>query len=149
MPAAAPTGRTLHVIDIENLVGGSAAGPAAVGPALSRYRAAVPVRVGDHAVIGAGPTLAVAAGLAWTGARLVLGHGIDGADRALLDAVDIDFVVRRYERVVVASGDHCFARLARALRARDLDVVIVTRDDRSLSRDLRRATMHPPLALAS
>jgi hypothetical protein len=144
-----PAGRTLHVLDIENLVGGSAVGPTAVGPALSAYRATAAVRAGDHVIIGSGPALAVAAGLAWPGARLLLGHGIDGADRALLDAVDVDFVAAHYDRVVIASGDHCFAQLARSLRAAGLDVTVVTLSTRSLARVLREATMHPPLALAS
>jgi hypothetical protein len=144
-----PAGRTLHVIDIENLVGGSAAGPAAVGPALSTYRAAAPVLAGDHAVIGSGTTLAVAAGVAWPGAQLVLGRGIDGADRALLVAIDVAFIAAHYDRVVIASGDHCFAGLAWSLRREGLDVRVVTQTERSLARALREAAMHPPLALAS
>ena len=137
------------MIDIENLVGGSGAGPTAVGPALSAYRSAVAVGGGDHALIGSGPTLAIAAGLAWPGAQLRLGHGLDGADRALLDALDPGFVAAHYDRVVVASGDHAFAPLVGALRARGVAVVVVTRDRRSASIDLRRLAMHRTLPLAS
>ena len=141
-----PAGRTLHVIDIENLVGGSGAGPTAVGPALSAYRSTVAVGTDDHAVIAAGPTLAVAAGLAWSGAQLRFGHGIDGADDALLDAVDPAFTAAHYDRVVIASGDHAFLPLVAALRAAGVAVLLVVRDERSLSRDLARLAMHRTLA---
>jgi hypothetical protein len=144
-----PAGRTLHVIDIENLVGGSGAGAAAVALVLSTYRSTVTVGADDHAIIGAGPTLAVAAGLAWPGARLVLGRGVDGADRALLAAIDADFVATHYDRVVIASGDHAFAPLVGALRSRGVAVAVIVRDRRSLSIDLRRLTMHRTLPLAS
>jgi hypothetical protein len=144
-----PAGRTLHVIDIENLVGGSGAGPTAVGPALSAYRSAVAVGVDDHAVIGSGPTLAIAAGLAWPGAQLRFGHGVDGADRALLAAVEPAFAADHYDRVVVASGDHAFVPLVAALRARGVAVLVVTRDHRSASVDLCRLAMHRTLPAAS
>jgi hypothetical protein len=142
-------GRTLHVIDVENLVGGTAAGTAAVRPALVNYRGSVVVRADDHVLLGSGPTLAMAAGLAWPGAQLKLGHGIDGADNALLGALDPDYVAKHYDRVVLASGDHAFAGLVSALRARCVAVLVVTRDRESLSIDLRRQTMHRTLALAS
>ena len=144
-----PAGRTLHVIDVENLVGGSAAGPAAVGPALAAYRSTAPVGLDDHAVIGAGPTLAVAAGLAWPGCQLRIGRGIDGADRALLDAVEPAFAASHYDRVVIGSGDHAFVPLVAALRARGVPVVVVVRDRRSLALDLRRLAMHRTLTPAS
>ena len=146
---AHPAGRTLHVIDIENLVGGSGAGPAAVGPALSAYRSTVAVRDGDHAVIAAGPTLAIAAGLAWPGAQLRFGHGIDGADHALLDAVEPAFAAEHYDRVVIASGDHAFVPLVAALRSRGAAVVLVVRDRESLSIDLGRLAMHRTLPASS
>lgn len=136
------------MIDIENLVGGSGAGPTAVGPALSTYRSAVAVGADDHAVIAAGPTLAVAAGLAWPGAQLRFGHGIDGADSALLDAVEPAFVAGHYDRVVIASGDHAFLPLVSALRARRVAVLLIVRDELSLSRDLARLAMHRTLPTA-
>jgi hypothetical protein len=146
---AHPAGRTLHVIDIENLVGGSGAGATAVAPVLSAYRSTVAVGGDDHTIIAAGPTLAVAAGLAWPGAQLRFGHGIDGADRALLDAVEPVFAASHYDRIVVASGDHAFAPLVAALQARGVTVLVVTRDLRSLSIDLRRLAMHRTLPAAS
>jgi hypothetical protein len=137
------------VIDVENLVGGSAAGPLAVAPTLSAYRSTVHVGDDDHTLLGSGPRLAVAAGMAWPGAQLRIGHGIDGADRALLEALDPEFVAAHYDRVIVASGDHAFAGIVARLRALGVAVVVVVRDALSLSGDLRRLTMHRTLATAS
>lgn len=144
-----PRGRTLHVIDVENLVGGSAVDLDAVAPALAAYRRSVAVAEIDHVVLGTGPRLAFAAKVAWPGAQLRVGRGVDGADRALLTALESRFVAARYGRVVVASGDHAFCGLVSSLRALGTAVVVVTRDELSLSRPLRRLTMHRTLAAAS
>jgi hypothetical protein len=47
-----PAGRTLHVIDIENLVGGSGAGAATVAPVLSAYRSTVAVGADRDSLAG-------------------------------------------------------------------------------------------------
>lgn len=143
-PRHRPIGRTLHLIDVENLSGGRAAGPKAVAPALADYRRTIDVGADDHVVLGSGPLLAVAAGRSWPGARLVVGRGVDGADRALLRAADPAFLAARFDRVVVASGDHAFAGLVSELRARGVAVVVVSRPG-SLSADLRRLTLCRPL----
>lgn len=110
-----PRGRTLHVIDVENLVGGSRAGAGAVAPALAAYRSTVHV----------------------------------GADNALLDVLDPSYVATHYDRVIVGSGDHLFGGLLASLRARSVAVVLVVRDQVSLSRDLGRLAMHRTLSAAS
>jgi hypothetical protein len=140
-----PAGRTLHLLDVENLSGGRAAGPRAVAPALAAYRRTVTCGADDHVVLGSGPLLALAAGRSWPGARLVVGRGVDGADRALLRAADPEFLAARFDRVVVGSGDHAFADLVAALRARGVAVVVVSRPS-ALSAELRRLTLCRPLA---
>jgi hypothetical protein len=140
-----PAGRTLHLLDVENLAGGTWSGPEAVAPALDAYRRSVGVAEADHVVIGSGPTLAVAAKLAWPGSQVVVGRGVDGADRALLRTVDPAFVAARFDRVVIGSGDHAFAGVVSALRARGVAVCVVAAGP-SLSRDLRRLTLCLPLA---
>lgn len=130
-------GRTLHLIDIENLAGGSVATTAEVVEAVARYRSALAVRAGDHVVIGSGRRLLIAAGLAWPGARLLLGRGVDGADLALLEAAHrVDEIAAAYHRVVIGSGDGIFAELASALRRAGLVVGVVSRPD-ALAVDLR------------
>jgi len=139
-----PSGRTLHVIDIENLAGGSGGNAAA---AIAAYRTTVRVAPGDHIVIGSGPTMLVEAAHAWPGARVLLGRGLDGADRALLDELDPGFVRTHYDRVVIASGDHAFGPLVAALRALAVVVLVVVRNHATVCRDLRR--LAPTRVLAS
>ena len=141
-----PAGRTLHLVDIENLAGGSAADAAVVAEAVERYRRTIAVTDDDHVIVGSGPTLAVTAGRAWPGARLVLGRGVDGADRALLEATDPAFVAARFDRVVIGSGDHAFAPLVAELRRRGT-AVVVTRREGTTSVELRRLTLCRPLAV--
>jgi hypothetical protein len=141
--------RTLHLIDVENLVGGVAAGHDAVGPALEAYRRTITIGPEDHVVLGTGTELAFAAKAAWPGALLRIGKGLDGADRALLSVLDPAFIASHYHRLVVASGDHAFAPMVADLRARRMAVVVVTRNRESLSGDLRRLTMCRTLAVAS
>jgi len=144
-----PAGRTLHLIDVENLVGGVAAGRDAVAPALDAYRRTVQIGPDDHVVLGSGTELAFASKAAWPGALLRIGKGIDGADRALLSVLSPDFIASHYHRLIVGSGDHAFAPMVATLRARRMAVMVVVRDELSLSGDLRRLTMHRTLAVAS
>lgn len=81
----------------------------------------------DHVVVGCNPKAGLTAAAACPGARLVLGSGPDGADRALVRAVDAGHIARRYGRLVVASGDHAFAGLTREVRRRGLRVTVVGR----------------------
>ena len=128
-------GRTLHLIDIENLVRGSGATPAQVACALAAYRATVAIGPGDHVVIASGRRLLMDAGLAWPGARLLLGAGVDGADLALLDASLPAAVAAADDRVVSGSGDGIFAARAAELRRAGLMVAVVSLGE-SLAIDL-------------
>ena len=90
-------------------MGGPRAGPAAILRAVSDYREAAPVAVGDHVIIGTNPNLGVVANACWPSARLVVRGGPDGADIALLGEVKDDcWVAARYDRIVVGSGDSVF-----------------------------------------
>jgi hypothetical protein len=133
-----PKGRTCHLIDIENLCGGTAGvDEAAVATAVARYKRTITVADDDLVVIGSGPTLAPVAKAAWPSARLVVGRGVDGADRALLAADEPRFLADRFDRVVVGSGDHAFTELVIDLRSRGTAVCVVTRDRASGSDSLR------------
>ena len=129
-------GRTLHLIDIENLVRGSGASSMQVVEALAAYRATVTIGPSDHVVIASGRRLLMAAGLAWPGARLLLGTGINGADLALLAASRPAAMVAAYDRVVFGSGDGIFAARAAELRRAGLVVAVVSLSE-SLAIDLR------------
>jgi hypothetical protein len=133
-------GRTLHLVDIENLAATSRLDRPTAEHTVAAYRRRIAVREGDHVVVAADVHNAVPAGLAWgPSIRLRAGFGPDGADTELLDAAaDVDWVAAHYSRVVIGSGDHAFAELAVALRARGVAVVVVARPG-GLSRWLRRA----------
>lgn len=127
-----PAGRTLHLVDLENLAGGSSASPAEVDAALSSYELIAPFGRYDHRVVACGKGLVFPVGDRWPGALVKYARGIDGADRLLLDAADPADVAARFDRVVVASGDHVFTGLVVELDGRGVDVCVVSRR-RSLS----------------
>jgi hypothetical protein len=131
-----PVGRTLHLVDLENLAGGSSVDDAEVDEALARYESVVRVRPGDHRIIACGRRLAFQAKDRWRGALVKAAHGVDGADRALLAEAVPAFVSSRYDRVVVASGDHGFAPLVVELDAAGVSVCVVSRRE-ALARRLR------------
>ncbi|WP_370500186.1 NYN domain-containing protein [Mycolicibacterium sp. jd] len=57
--------------------------------------------------------------------RVVGSNCPDGADIALIDSVDVDWVAAHFGQVVIASGDHIFAALACRFRSAGLHVVQV------------------------
>jgi hypothetical protein len=125
--AFVPAGRSLHLVDVENLMGGPELGDTALHEALAGYRTSAPVSEGDHVIIGANPQLGLAAKTAWPSARLVVRGGPDGADIALLEAVrDVDFIAARYDQIVVGSGDGAFEVVAREFRSRGIAVGVVS-----------------------
>lgn len=120
-----------HIVDLENLVVGGvsyASSPRDVGDgimtsALKWYQEDM-VRPGDLAHYGIDVTRAdLLFGLP-AGAGCV-GHGKDGADRALLQRIDIAATARGCTDLVIASGDHCFAPVALEARTLGLRVTVV------------------------
>ena len=127
-----PLGRTLHLVDIENLCAGPYASFEQLKRTIAAYRRALAVRPGDHVVMACTRGLLLEAGLAWPGVRLCAGNGVDGADLALLGAATAEFTTAHYDRVVIGSGDGIFATRAQELRASGIVVAVVSRR-RSLS----------------
>ena len=149
--------RALHVIDVENVMGGPDTPASAIGVVLDGYRRRVGHRPGD---------LVVAAASHWVMERVLFelpswirpchaaGGGADAADRWLLDHVDVRWAARRVGRVVVASGDAGFWPLASSCRSAGVRVEVAS-IGRCLSADLDALadTVHvlddPALALAA
>jgi hypothetical protein len=65
-------------------------------------------------------------------------NGPDGADHALLNAIKLQYIAKRYDRLVIASRDHIFAPLAREARALGMTVHIVVGETK-VSRELKAA----------
>ena len=130
--------RTLHLVDVENLCGLEMPLEGHIRSTLDRYRTWMAVGELDQDILAVGRQTAFFAGRAWPGARCAFGHGNDGADLALLDRSNITHVMQRYNRVVLASGDHIFAPLVVEPLESRVDVTVVDAT-RSIARDLRLA----------
>lgn len=138
LSSGVPAGRTLHLIDLENLVGDPRADAELVALALGLYPELFRIAPTDHVVIAANPGMAFTAKRLWPGVCVRTARGVDGADLALLADAEAGFVAARYSRVIIGSGDHIFAPRARELAALGVVVGCVSRAE-ALSRDLRRA----------
>lgn len=133
-----PSGRELHVVDVENLLGGPACSVDAVAALAHAFERVAAVRGEALIVVGASHgSGALASGLGWCGARVVWQPGHDGADRALLEVLTED-VANRFERVVIGSGDGAFAPMASHLRIQGCRVTVIARRG-AVSRKIRMA----------
>src|SRR5690606_12863017 len=107
--------RRLIAIDCENLVGGAVIHAQDAQQARRELDLAVGARPGDQVVVGASHISALESGLAWPGAQLKVRSGPDGADICLIEALDVEWVARRFDSVVLASGDGIFTEVVSAL----------------------------------
>jgi hypothetical protein len=134
-------GRLLLLDDHENLCGGPDAPAAVSGAVWEALIDALSLTAADNAVVGLSDFGAknFMSALPMGHIKLVVGRGRDGADHALIDAVDPQHVAERFHSVVIASGDHIFADLAWRLRDLGLLVCNVTAGGARAARSLARA----------
>lgn len=146
------------LVDIENLTHGAKATcqqAAALWGVLTQQAPGIAPH--DHVVVGAARYVVRRYRAAIDGANVkwVVGSdGPDGADRALLAAIDLRRVARDYDELVIASGDGAFTELARQAKALGLTVHVITTqhpEQRSmLSRELSAvADFHTLIRLES
>ncbi len=115
------------MVDVENCCGTGLPSAAAVEAMFLGYRSVAAVGLADHGVASASRSaigrivFSLLPQLRWVPG----GSGPDAADLALLGAVDEGHVARRYQRLVIASGDHAFAPLAGRMAATGMEVVVV------------------------
>jgi hypothetical protein len=129
---------SLHLIDLENLLGNANPRPTDVKFAYAAYAMAAEPDTADRWVLATSHRCAHRAWLAWPdpSCQRLLRSGHDGADLALLGYLEVPQNLNRVDCVVLGSGDGIFAQKAAELRATGLRVVVVTRPG-SLSRSLR------------
>jgi hypothetical protein len=135
--------RGLHLVDLENLLADPWARGPAVGRALDEYLDRAEFRPGDLVFVAGNPWLMVELG--WSqidsadrvDCHRFAARGPQGADTKLLEASPLAWVARRFERLVVGSGDGVFADRIAAARATGLAVRLVARPD-ALSARLAR-----------
>lgn len=133
-----PAGRKLHLVDVENLCGGSHIESALLPKRMDEYERVVEAAEIDQMIVACSPQLMVATKSRERGAQVLIGLGVDGADDALLGAVGVADLAQRFDEVVIASGDHAFRSLARMLRLAGVAVTVVSRAS-ALSRELAGA----------
>lgn len=84
------------------------------------------MRSDEHAIIAVGYSAGLfPAAQAFPGKSLAVRYGASGADLALIDAVDASHVARRYDEVVIVSGDGIFSGLAAEIASRGGKVIAV------------------------
>ena len=130
--------RTIHLIDIENLVGSPDPTDQQVREVRDHYEPMY-VRNGDLVVVACSHHAFGTVAWQWPRARHVPRSGKDGADLALLGVITGERVAERFQHVVVASGDAIFAGAVARLGMKGVSVTVVARHD-SLSRALRLAS---------
>ena len=147
----------IHLIDLENLARGGGATVDQIADLWRVYRRQAPgIAPGDHVVIGAARNVArrYRAAIRDEQVKWVVGADApDGADQALLSAIDLRRVAKKYDELVLGTGDHAFVPLARQARALGMTVQVVTTEDphfSPLSRELSAvATTRTTIRLAS
>jgi hypothetical protein len=119
---------TLHLVDVENLAGDAYPTTDRALAVLHDYATSAGHCDGDLAFLAANRHLlhSIVFDLPFA-CRPSTASGPDGADLALLDAAPPAWVCRRFDRLVIGSGDHVFAELAEAALAAGLEVAILTR----------------------
>lgn len=120
--------RELHLIDIENELGTGQVKAADIARFRTFYLKANNVPANAHIVVASSSSQnLLESAVGWPGARTVWLPGQDGADRALLEIAYEENVEKRYDKVVIASGDHIFAEAAGALQNLGVKVKVFAR----------------------
>lgn len=140
--------RRYALVDIENLTQGAKATASDVYRLWELLKRQAPgFSDADHIVIGAARRVArkYRGAIQGDNVKWVVGADApDGADTALLAAIDLYRVARDFDEVVIVSGDHAFARLARRADAFGLRVHVVSAEHYEqrtmLSRELAKAS---------
>lgn len=128
--ATVTTTRAIHLLDIENMLGTPFFTVDDVKQFKRFYMSQEVFAQGDLVVIATSSTQGLmAAGRAWSGARLMFTLGHNGADRALIDVLHEENIASRFDRVVIASGDGIFGSEVESLVSADVDVHVVGRID--------------------
>ena len=135
--AAQPRTRTMHLVDLENLVGDPYADGATAAAVFDQYLQLAHWQLGDLVHVAVNPHLALEVG--WrlpSGCTLRTASGPDAADHRLQELAEPEFVARRFGRLVIGSGDHGFIAHACNARKAGVGVLVVARSG-SLARGWR------------
>jgi hypothetical protein len=142
------TGRVLHLLDLENLVGASHLRHIDGKLTMQRYNAKAGIAQGDHVVVAASHHNWVQAAFSarqalsdgqWCSFRVLPPRsGANGADQALREVIADENVGGRFGSVYLGSGDGIFADDLAALAVAGVRTTVVSRPS-ALSPQLRLA----------
>lgn len=122
--------RRYFLVDVENPTQGAKATCEEVAAFWGILKTQAPgIAPHDHVVVGASRGVArkYRAAIHGHNVKWVVGaNAADAADRALLGAIDLYRVSRDFDELVIVSGDHVFADLARRAKRFGLSVQVVT-----------------------
>ncbi len=117
--------RKIVLIDLENMLFGTHADDNRTDRSAEILELAQARRPNDMLIVGCNPHLAFLANEHFPGAKIVTGKGKDGADQALIEAIDASHAAGRYSEMCIVSGDHAFCDIAHAARKVGLTVRVV------------------------
>lgn len=113
------------MIDIENISGGAIRSLAQARWAQKIITSTLDLHGDEQVVIGVSKSGVINTGPVWPAARLVHGCGVDGADHALLDVLNNENIARRFDEVVLVSGDGIFTEVVATLGGHGVEVMVV------------------------
>ena len=133
-------GRTVHLIDAENLLGSPRFTAQEARQLEIRYRAKIGIADSDQVIVASSHLSAPSLWFGWSPeARRMVRSGRDGADLELVSVVTREHLARRCSNVVIASGDGIFAAVAAQLQKNGCRVSVVCANRASLSTRLALA----------
>ena len=122
--------RTLHLVDLENLLGQSRLDNPDASAALEQYLELARWSPGDQVIVAAHPKLVER--FAFTPPVPCNVHAVNGPDAAdvmLLSLAPAELIARRFTRLVIGSGDAIFVKRAWTARELGVGVLVVSRPD--------------------
>jgi hypothetical protein len=142
------TGRKYVLVDIENLTSAASMDPNRALEQWETIKRIAGLTDSDHIVMGAARSVArkYRPHLSGRNVRWVIGaNSTDAADNALLAATNLHLVSRRFDTIVIASGDHAFADLASRARTGGLAVEVLSERSMTSRALLIEATRYLPI----
>jgi hypothetical protein len=120
--------RALHIVDVENEIGGRDFGLADARHLRNVWNATVPCGETDQYVVATGKSTLGEVAFGWPGAVHRARSGADGADMEIVNYLeDIDYIASRFTEVYVGTGDHYMQEVVGKLIEAGVHVTLVAR----------------------
>ena len=137
-PIPDASSRHLVLIDAENMAGTPSPATLDVVWLKAALRLVIPDLEASQHIVACSHHAARVLAFAFPAARHLWRSGENGADHALLDVLENEYVDQRFGRVTLCSGDGIFAACVAWLGGADIDVTVIAQEGR-LARRLELA----------